>query len=212
MAGQREITAEEIASWYTPREAAAYAAEIVGDYGSRDAVWKRMVAGLIEAATSHSTVEDPGKPIVTRVAPHIVPNTVWELYSDQLSDFWGAGDATFFAKRRSAYDKSSIVKYLGVKLNPAHVHATIPRPSTAATTEPTDAPDTDPIQKGPPISPIHLQAWFEFYKKIGGEMREEAATDHVHRCFPNHSVTRKRIRDLLPERPMGRPKTREDND
>lgn len=62
--------------------------------------------------------------------------------------------------------------------------------------------------KGPPVSKAHLQAWFDFYKKIGGDLREDIAHASARMNFQGKTISRARIRALLGPRPMGRPKTR----
>jgi hypothetical protein len=124
----RAVTLEEIASWYTPRRAAEYAAELVGQFGARDAIWNRVTSGLIESAASFGSLEDPGKTPRPGTNPVIIRVAMWACYSKPNSDFWGAGDATFFLPRRSANERGSTIKYFGIKLNPTYVHSTLPAP------------------------------------------------------------------------------------
>ncbi|HZR74537.1 hypothetical protein [Bradyrhizobium sp.] len=118
--------------------------------------------------------------------------------------FFGHGILTY--RRWDRARRIEEVRHFNVKFNPEHVKR-VAAPYQAA--QATLAAPPMEENKGPAISPAHLKAWFEFYKKIDGEMREDPAWDHARMCFPKNSITRQKIRDLLPDRPMGRPPKRE---
>jgi hypothetical protein len=95
-----------------------------------------------------------------------------------------------------------------VRFEPQGVRSIINTGKSAKEEPPAETPSPEPSEpKGPPVSDAHLQAWLEFYQKIGGEMREERALESARLNFSGKSVTRKRIRDLLGPRPIGRPRT-----
>jgi hypothetical protein len=94
------------------------------------------------------------------------------------------------------------IRHFDVRFEPEAIRA-IATPAP----KPEQPNEADQEQKGPPISATALQAWFDFYKKIGGELREGPALASARMNFPRNSISRQKIRDLLPPRPMGRPKT-----
>ena len=104
------------------------------------------------------------------------------------------------------------VSYYAVRFEPQAVRSIIGDTGEAARASPAEArpaepPEPEPSEpRRPPVSSAHLQAWFEFYQKVGGEMREERALESARLNFPGQSITRKRIRDLLGPRPIGRPR------
>jgi Transposase zinc-ribbon domain len=82
--------AEEVASWYTPIEACAYAAQIFGPEKASDAIWERLVGGMIEAvATATSIMYGDDSPATTR-EPTFIPRFYWRHISNKGTDIWGA--------------------------------------------------------------------------------------------------------------------------
>jgi hypothetical protein len=108
------------------------------------------------------------------------------------------------------------VSHYAVRFESKGVHSIIGNTGNPAGEQPAEAPSPEPSPleppepRGPPVSLAHLQAWFEFYQKIGGEMREECALESARLNFPGQSITRKRVRDLLGPRPLGRPRMTRD--
>ena len=121
----REISAEEIASWYTPVQACAYAARIVGVKGAPNAIWQRLVAGLIETAANSSSLTVRDRAPLTDFKPSLIPPRFWKHFSETGSDFWGAGDVRFFIPRFRER-VSATFQCFGVRLNPRYVHETLP--------------------------------------------------------------------------------------
>jgi hypothetical protein len=130
-----------------------------------------------------------------------IPADDWKLV-DWNDSFWKTGILTY---RRRKYGRSEFetVRHFNVRFDPDAVAAIVaPHSSTAAGSSMAAEPEARRLA----VPPAYLAAWFEFYRKIGGDMREEAAHAHAKMCFPKNSVSRQKIRDLLPDRPMGRPK------
>ena len=173
---ERVIGAEDIASWYTPRDALRYAAAAVGKEGASNAIWQRLIGGMIAAVstTSSSTPKD-GAPI-PEMNPRPIPSLYWQDFAHSGSDFWKAGDAKFFLGRR---ERGPITyRCFGIRLNPTDVHAMLPAPlpeperrrwrpreNPTDPEKPTETPtqkESEPLPKGPPVSAEHLQAWYRF--------------------------------------------------
>lgn len=210
-----EIKPEDIEAWYSPMEACAYAATCVGVKGASDALWQLLEGGMIEAVAGSSSMTPHERGPITDNKPILIPKRMWKSMSATGTDLWGAAYARFWTGG-TAY------RFFGIKLNPDDVHKNLPeshplesgwikkKPEPEApAAAPAKVEEPEPEIKKSAVPAAYLAAWFEFYKKISGEMREDPAWDHARRCFPNNSITRQKICDLLPERPMGRPKTRE---
>jgi hypothetical protein len=206
----RDLTAEDVADWLTPRQAVKILdAAFQKSYLSKQALLGRLVGGLAEAV-AEQTVKADSAGRSSRGPFQKIPAEDWRRI--QTTDTcWITGDLVF-RRRSSSGTGDETVSHYAVRFEPQSVRSIIgstgnparerlaetrsPDPSAAAPSEP----------KGPPVSSSHLQVWFEFYQKIGGEMREERALESARLNFPGQSVTRKRIRDLLGPRPLGRPK------
>jgi hypothetical protein len=213
---EREVSAEEIASWYTPLQALGHVATIIGPNAASNAVWQRIVGGLIEAAASHSSHTRGGAPPEPRITPSIIPKELWKYFQAKGSDFWKAGDAQLYVpssrtgSRGVTYTSPpQTCRHFGIKLNPADVErlfgpiqTTPPKPAAPVTPQeaiqPISKVEAEPAQKGPRVPDAHLQAWFEFYKKVhkGPEDTEEHALEFARQCFPAKSVSRDRVRAL----------------
>jgi hypothetical protein len=125
-AAERVITVEELASWWTPTEALAYAATCVGSTkAAGNAIWQRLVGGLIETVASTSSVTPKDRTPQPKWTHELVPRSYWKQYSEHGSDFWGAGDVRFFLRLSGT---SAVYQAFGVKLNPADVRSTLPPP------------------------------------------------------------------------------------
>ena len=170
-ANDREISAEDIASWPTAQEAAAYAARIVGAKNASDAIWQLLVGGMIEAvANTSSTTRDGGVPI-SDPKPSIIPKGLWQHFRTEGSNLWGGGYARFRVFHR--HGEGSVYQCYGIKLNPSDVKANLPPlpPERAPASEPlpiesrrVEQPDS--TERGPPVSEAHMKAWYALYSQV----------------------------------------------
>jgi hypothetical protein len=188
----RDLTADDVADWLTPSQAV----EILeskfgkgsGSYIAKHTLLERIRGGRVRA------VADQDEQLV-EVGPEN-----WSHVAE-ADIFWTSGDLTFKAR---GFHEWSAVRFYDVRFDSQAVRAIVGNVPQSAQESAQPTTTDEPKRRLPDP---HLAAWFEFYKKIGGEMREDPATAHVHMCFPSNSVSRQRIRDLLGPRPMGRPKT-----
>jgi hypothetical protein len=206
----RDLTLEDVADWLTPRQAVKILdAVFQKSYLSKQALLGRLVGGMAEAV-AQQTVTTGGAGHASPGPIHKIPAEDWRRI--QTTDTcWITGDLIF--RRRSASGMGDeTVSHYAVRFEPQGVHSIISNSDTSAKPPPAGTPASEPSEpapsepRGPPVSAAHLQAWFEFYQKIGGEMREERALQSARLNFAGQSVTRKRIRDLLGPRPIGRPR------
>lgn len=211
---RRDLTAEDVADWLTPGQAVKILdAVFQKSYLSKQALLGRLAGGMAEAA-SEQTVRNHSADRSSQVLFRKIPAEDWRRI--QTTDTcWITGDLIFRRRSPSGMGDETISHY-AVRFEPQGVRSiigntgkTVTEPS--AETAPPTPPQSDPSEpRGPPVSSAHLQAWFEFYQRIGGELREERALESARLNFSNQSVTRKRIRDLLGPRPIGRPRIMRD--
>jgi hypothetical protein len=210
----RDLALEDIADWLTPRQAVKILDVVFQkSYLSKQALLGRLVGGMAEAVSEQTAKADGAG----RSSPGLIrriPAEDWRRI--QTTDTcWITGDLIFRRRSPSGMGDET-VSYYAVRFEPQGVHSIVGntgKPARESTEAPAPGPPpSEPSQpepsepRGPPVSSAHLQAWFEFYQKIGGEMREERALESARLNFAGQSVTRKRIRDLLGPRPIGRPR------
>jgi hypothetical protein len=120
------ITAERLATWMTPIEAAAYAARALQTDDTTEtarAIWERVVSGLIRTACSHmSETYDGHRPNINRTPLSISAN-LWEKFTENGSNFW-SGDARFYIGGAT----HNVIRCFGIRLYPEHVRSTLPIP------------------------------------------------------------------------------------
>jgi hypothetical protein len=210
----RDLTLEDIADWLTPRQAVKLLDVVFQkSYLSKQALLGRLVGGLAEAV-AQQTVSTGSAGRASPGPFEKIPAEVWRKI--QTTDTcWVTGDLVFRRRSPSGMGDET-VSYYAVRFEPQGVRSIVGdtgKPAKASLAEaPTAAPPEPELSepRGPPVSPAHLQAWFEFYQKIGGDRREERALESARLNFAGQSITRKRIRDLLGPRPIGRPKVTRD--
>jgi hypothetical protein len=201
----RELTDEDIADWLTPGQAVKILdTAFQKSYLSKQALLGRLAGGMAEAV-SQQTVRNDGASGSWRSLLQKIPAEDWRKIQS-TDTCWITGDL-IFRRRLPSGTGDETVSHYAVRIEPQGVRAMI---ATGASAKDPAVKTPSPVlaePKSPPVSEVHLQAWFEFYQKIGGEMREERALESARLNFPARSVTRKRIRDLLGPRPLGRPRT-----
>ena len=210
----RDLTAEDIADWLTPRQAVRILDTVFQkSYLSKQALLGRLVGGLAEAVAEQTAKAD-STARSSRGPFRKIPAEDWRRI--QTTDTcWITGDLVFRRRSPSGMGDETVSHY-AVRFEPQGVRSIIGDTGKLARESPAEPPSAEPVPpepsepRGPPVSPAHLQAWFEFYQKIGGEMREERALQSARLNFAGRSVTRKRIRDLLGPRPIGRPRVTRD--
>jgi hypothetical protein len=210
----RDLTLEDIADWLTPAQAVKILdAAFQKSYLSKQALLGRLAGGMVEAV-SGQTVKNDGAGHASRGLVQRIPAEDWRRIQS-TDTCWITGDLVFRRRSSSGMGEETVSHY-AVRFEPQGVRSIIGNTGTSAKQPPAETrapepPEPEPSEpRGPPVSAAHLQAWFEFYQKIGGEMREERALESARLNFAGQSVTRKRIRDLLGPRPIGRPRIMRD--
>jgi hypothetical protein len=210
----RDLTLEDIADWLTPGQAVKILdAAFQKSYLSKQALLGRLAGGMVEAV-SGQTVKNDSAGHASRGLIQRIPAEDWRRIQS-TDTCWITGDLIFRRRSSSGMGEETVSHY-AVRFEPQGVRSIINNTGTSAKQPSAEAPALKPSEpepsepRGPPVSSAHLQVWFEFYQKIGGEMREERALESARLNFAGQSVTRKRIRDLLGPRPIGRPRATRD--
>jgi hypothetical protein len=209
---QRQVSAEEFASWWSPLQATRYAVTCVGSLGTaRNALWSRLYSGLIEAAATATTAQIGTQTPKSSRQPELIPPTFWRAKSGQPgAEFWNGSDIDFFIR-------DTLFEYFGVKLNPNDVRSTFLRaPAELGAPKEDETPKfppelpAEPPQKGPPVADEHLRAWYDLYQKVySGTAADTEGNAHASAqgMFPGKSVSRERIRALRGAQKRGRKPT-----
>jgi hypothetical protein len=193
-----DLTPEEFARWLTPSRAVEMLYAVLQERGlSRQTLLNRLRGDMGRAAARRSVFQRDDTADST--------SEYYEFHRDEwggidTSDaFWRTGDLIRSYRR---YGTNGTDRHYDVRFEPAGIEdiiATVSRTTERVGSE-AHAPDevTNEATKGPRVSDAHLQAWFEFYKKvhIGPGDTEDRAVEFARRCFPDKSVSRDRIRAL----------------
>jgi hypothetical protein len=222
MTEDEDAAAIELATWFTPAEAAVYAAKVVGPDDAQPAIWARLQGGLIRAVATSSSATLQGRPPVLRTGPSFIPKDHWDYFTTDRTgpNFWRSGDARFFLPRTESRNLPLTISCFGIKLDPADVRATLPPPppapdqpepttEIAATAEEAEIEPQLPI-RGPPVSDEHLRLWHALYQQVYQGSQDTLATAYKSAVgmFPGKFVSRDRVRKLCAGRKIGRKSSR----
>ena len=145
---ERQISADEIANWYTPGEALDYANRSLGSAGGEKALWQLLTAGLIEAASSTTSLFAEGKDKASiKKTPTIIPHEFWKYLSNSESDLWKGGYVTLSFPGQAIRDVRSTIKCFGIRLKTQDVQSHLPKPT------PRKGPWIKPNPR-PPVAPV----------------------------------------------------------
>jgi hypothetical protein len=194
---QRALTAKDIADWLTPSQAVEIldAAFNVSSHLSKKTLLNRLAGGMVIAASAHTVIEDSHP--ARRILYDLIPSEDWNEI-DTLDSFWITGDLAYH-RRSYGISGEKLVRHYGVKFEPLGVRAIIPSGAEEPPAmEQQASAEPEPEPKGPRVSDAHLQAWFEFYKKVHSEAEdtEDRALESARKNFPGKSVSRDRVRSL----------------
>jgi hypothetical protein len=237
--GAGEIRPSDIENWYTPAQACAYARNCVSAKGASNAIWRLLEAGLIEAVASSASRTPKDSAPIPRTTPVRIPERYWKSFSDHGSDLWSGGYARFWVVRKGYDSGTTYQYFgiklnpddvrsnlppprppdaIAIKATPpvtvsypphrpiAPAALAVPSPAEQVTS---DVPDNDVVNKGPPVAPDHLKAWFDLYRRVysGSSDTEANALDSARGMFPGKSVSRDSVRALRGAQKRGRKAT-----
>ncbi len=137
-----------------------------------------------------------------------IPSNLWETYSPQTSDLWGAAQARFWIPGPSGISDSTTLVSAGIRINPDDLHRHFSKPAIVEqshTVVRAKIAVEEEAKKRLP-DPL-LKAWYEVYKQAyGGTSKdtEDMAEQSVAGMFPDKSVSRDRIRELRGSQKRGR--------
>ena len=193
----RDLTADDIADWLTPGQAVKILdAVFQKSYLSKQALLGRLAGGMAEAASEQSVKNDgAGSLIAGPVAENPGRGLATNSNHGHLLDDWRSHLQAPVLVRRGGGNRQplcSAIRAAGRALDDQEYGQEYRQvsPRTAGSDAFTGVVRTAcyPNRRGRRFPPAHLQAWFEFYQKIGGDMREERALESARLNFPGQSV------------------------
>jgi hypothetical protein len=200
-------------NWLRPREALT----VLGSAYSKEDVARHLLLERLSSGAITAIAEAASWTGLAGAKPHqgltTIPNDFWRDYYRYQTGFWDSGDLLFNLGHFRGSFNSVSVRFQGIRFDPGaiqklagaaenRIQATVNALNAAAPA----AKAEEPAQKGKPVSPAALAAWYEAYKLAYPDESEDAALESARRMFPDKSITRKSIRDLRGPRAMGRPK------
>jgi hypothetical protein len=206
----RDVTADDlIANWLSPSQAVEILAGVYKGTGvsARAVLLERLRGGMVQAIAGHSAFEGSRK---TRDVFYKIPSEDWESV-DTANNAWVSGDLVY-TRREYGRSERTTVRHFNVKFEPQGVYAIIgASPANPAMAQVSPGPQAEPEEKGAPVSAAHLQAWFEFYRKVTAEAddTEDRALRSARMNFPDRSVSRESVRALRGSQRRG-PKKKSD--
>jgi hypothetical protein len=125
---EEALKPETFASWWTPLQAAAYAVDCVGKDSAGDAIWQLLVAGMIQAVATSSSITPEDRSPITNNSPSEIPKSRWQRFSQTGSDLWNGGYARFWIPK-GWNGRNASYRAFGIKLNPDDIRANLPAPN-----------------------------------------------------------------------------------
>jgi hypothetical protein len=164
---------QEIASWFTPMEACAYAATCVGVKGAADAIWQLLRGGMIQAIAASSSLTPKKESPLADANPSYIPKGLWQHLTDHGTNLWSGGYARFWVAKRNG--SPSAYQCFGIKLNPDDVRANLPAPNPALHSP---QPKAAPVQP-PPVTNKggrpRNDYWDDLWAEICGQIYDGAS-------------------------------------
>lgn len=203
---------EEIKRWHTPKQVLDLLPDNLRPGLKREEIAHRMQAGTIRvgALRMKTEAEEHHGVIINPVA--------WAKWAFLAQDgsadgFWEGASFHKFMPSGQGFAEPHLIQFFGVRLHSGDiatmfaelglsVSATSPPGLLAAALDAFQSPPVAPYPAStapkPALSDAHLRAWWAFYVAVTTQASEteENAIAHVARCFPSHSVSRPRIRQL----------------
>jgi hypothetical protein len=193
------ITAEEYATWLTPRDAIK-SLNHLSTPEAIVAIFDRLKHGLVSAVALRQTIG-------TRTSDFVQINKVTWAHAEQgiaRSRLWSSGDITIPLQVRSppfGYREVPLGLF-GVRFDPAEIRELHPDyvPAGVVGKEPPEP------ARGPPVSDALLREWYALYQRAypGASDTEPTAIKSAVGMFPGKYVARQKVRDLRGKRKPGR--------
>jgi hypothetical protein len=185
---------EEFADWLEPSDVIEWYHQ-QGEADPRGLVASMLSDGLLQAAAAQLIIH--GKD----VGLALIPRELWPAIAATQPDVWHTGRFRLASMKVAAISKG--VSGYGVRID--RNIRTLPRP--ARTAEP---PEPQRPQKQP-LSETRLRAWAELFFAAHRDATEAESRQSLNVLFPDNTITRARLRALLPSRERGRPRRQEGN-
>lgn len=198
--------------WISARAALArIAPEYPHPLPAQERIIAQAAAGLVASRCVHMKGDASyGKPAL-RADDCLVSPEFWEKFEShgaRDAEDWVAGD--FTVAIYSQHNPKRLLRLHGVTFCEGDLDAVVPRQMQAETGgEPLDPPPAN-RRRFPALSDHLLAEWHALFLKAYPSGNATQAVASVTGMFPKHHISRKRIRALFPDIPVGRPLESED--
>ena len=187
-------------TWITPAEALLRAKVVINsDYAAQQLIISLFSDGEIRAA-AESLLVIPDIEAETRVSFAEIAHPHWRFISGGAT---GTPLWSTFSAEMSINRGNTRLKYYGIRIDPDGLAKKLPIPAQPPSPPPnaqgpasTDLPGTTAHIA---LSQKALEVWYEAYKLAypNSERRLDHAWERVKAAFPERSVTRARVRELM---------------
>lgn len=193
------------ASWTQVPLALSSVIDAMGDVAAaREEIWLRLKTGRLNAV-AESTDWHSGHLVDSRKYERLFPQ-LWQCQDTPRYDsrFWKIGTIDFLAYDSTSRQKEVTTAY-GVRFDPVSIRSMlIDAGVEAAGTEEISTINV-PRKQDLPLLPDEIaRAWMQWFKTQPNSSKV-AAEAAARQMFPNHNLSRERIRELYGDSPQGRP-------
>ncbi len=189
-----ELTSEGFEDWLHPSDLVEhFYQQGLGNDGAKARVVAMLSDGLLRAGAKQLIVNGIDRGHV------LVPRDIWPAAS--RTNVWVSGD---FRLAGSNDGRPWSISAYDVRIDPEEQR--LPR-SSATHSAPVEQP-----RKPLPLPDARLTAWAELFFATYPNATEATARQSLNTLFPDHIISRERLRTVLPNRRRGRPAKSQDGD
>lgn len=204
-----DLTAEEFDRWLPPRQAINALAGMGSIFFIVDALNERVKSGLVRVAVE--TIESSKAP--NSLSRCIINPAVWQWAMPHAQHaFWSISDVQFTAEPHT--HRARNLRFYGVRFEPAGIEEVLRAsgltPSETLKVE-QDAPPRKTRHGLPPLRDELLREWLTLFHRAYPAGSKQIAERSALGMFPEHSVDRQKVRDLIGDTGRGRPRKIKDN-
>jgi hypothetical protein len=199
----------EFETWVPLPSAVTAARERLSFNKSREEIARRLIAGQLVAAARSSTWYDETDKNRTDDRPREkLAAMLWKSCHPPEShdDCWTTASRAFY--QPTAYGRSDlVVQCFGLRVDPVGLKQLLidigaETPGISADRD--DDPSAVRKQDLPILPPLIAEAWMQWYKSHANPSQDGAVKSAAN-MFPNHNLSRERIRELFGPTARGRP-------
>lgn len=210
----RATSRNEFATWLTPGDALARMGKAEEEQRNRRLLLTHLFMDEVRAIAASAFIRRGPLEERKQLFP-ILPGLWSQQWARDDADFWQAGQIRFWITEQRDFGRQRVVRAsaqevvaTGVRLNPADIDTLWPLgasgPAVGGTPEPAEKANL------PRLPEERLKEWHLLFVKAYPKGSATLAEKSAKGAFPNHQVSRERVRALFPDVQPGRP--RKDNE